>query len=305
MDWDEITLSANLCLLSYEDFKDDINKEAFKALGIDLGVTSIQERSNAYTFIVLSKQKDTLFITWRGTDELKDWWNNLDVKPELVALNGVSIGFVHGGIWKHYNLLRDGINKEIDNFVYNGGHRIVFCGYSLGAAVSFCAIETKQRHVDVDISTYLFASPRIGDELFVRSLRNYCERYVHIALDTDVVPKFPLISKFVPFTKTIIIKSGRKNASCVKMCFIRLFNLRVFYRQVLQNHSIREYVNILNDQRNTTNTHVRTRNSYERSRENSPMIQNISNDIMVVPAMFKSYDSRRVLLPTISNLDSP
>ena len=111
MDWDEITLSANLCLFSYDDLMDDVNKEALKTLGIDVGIVSVHNIQNASTTISFSKSSHTLYITWRGTDKLNDWLNNINITPLKANINNQCIGRVHAGLWKYYETLREKINK--------------------------------------------------------------------------------------------------------------------------------------------------------------------------------------------------
>jgi hypothetical protein len=271
MDWDEITLSANLCLFSYDDFIDKVNKEALKLLGIDVGTVSVHQVKNTSATVSFSKSLDTLYITWRGTDQVCDWLNNININPLPARINGKSIGKVHAGLWKYYEELRQEVNIKIDDFVKLGGSKIVFSGYSLGASVCFSAIETKQRLVNVDVIVYLFASPKLGNTEFMNVLNKYCWRFLHIIIDQDIIPTLPYFSQFVSFQKTYKLKTIDNNT--YHNWIIKLLD-RINYSKIYKNHAISNYVNILNTKGKKTAKYVKYRNSLER---NSKYYENISN----------------------------
>lgn len=287
MDWDEITLAANLCLFSYEDFTDDINKEALSSLGILVDKVSIHNIKNASTTVSFSKSNESLYITWRGTDQLNDWWNNINIKPLKAYINDVSLGKVHTGLWNYYLTLQKMVNMEIDNYIKMGGKRIVFSGYSLGASICYSAIETTLRLRNVDVMLYLFASPKLGDKTFMNSFVQYCPSYIHIILDADVVPTLPFFSQFVSFQKTYKLEANNKNIC--QNCFVKFLNCWVF-QNVLKNHAISNYVNILNALNKTTGTHIKGRNSYERNSIDYDDVRRNYNKV-------HTFDSRLTITP--------
>lgn len=117
------------------------------------------EQSAGNVFVRTLVDDDTLIIVVRGTDTLRDWFDNMMCWKTPSAIGGN----VHAGFQRHMLLARNLVYVPVTV------SRVHVVGHSLGGAVgvllgSLLATESPRRHVSVTT----FGSPRIGDETFRR-----------------------------------------------------------------------------------------------------------------------------------------
>ena len=119
-------------------------------------------------------------VVFRGTDNLKNWLTNLDVRLEPWRGGGrVHLGF--------RNAL-DRVWPEVEDCLSAWEGRIVFAGHSLGGALATLAASARPPD-----AVYTFGSPRVGDSEFARTLSDVRLFRVINALDmvTGVPPADP------------------------------------------------------------------------------------------------------------------
>lgn len=248
MDWEKVILCANLCLFSYNELKDPIVKEAYQKLDLDMDTAQSINGKNASATISISKHVDkkTVYVACRGTDEIRDWVNNLNTIPIKAMLRTLPIGKVHRGMWNYYLSMAKHLNKNICRLVKQGYRRYVFTGYSLGASIIFSSIETKMLYKDIDIECYLFASPKIGNRRFMQVIESFVPRYVHFILQNDLVPDFPFMTDLIPFPKTYIINDGKKRLNSLDYVK-QLFSVFLLKQPVFaKTHYISNYLIYIN-----------------------------------------------------------
>lgn len=106
-----------------------------------------------------------------------------DIKANLVDAPGG--GRVHRGFLEAFQAVEGELREALSEC--EGNVPLFITGHSLGAALALVA--TRYLNVDSEGATYTFGSPRVGDELFFRSLRTPVYRVVHAA---DGVTRVPL-----------------------------------------------------------------------------------------------------------------
>lgn len=92
--------------------------------------------NNAATQVYVYEVGATTYVAFRGSDEAKDWMYNLNAQSTPVG----GIGTVHKGFWQAYadSGARDWVKSKVQ-----GKSNVVFCGHSLGGALSALAAADK------------------------------------------------------------------------------------------------------------------------------------------------------------------
>lgn len=158
-------------------------------------------------FVRLHKFKDEVFISIRGTDEIKDWFNNLK-KWKTPFINNTK---VHCGFLDHLNYVYDDIINEIKKY-----KKINIIGHSLGGAISVL-LGSKLCYLNNSISCNVvtYGSPRVGDKKFKELCNSQLTNFncFRVYNKRDIVTKLPYIgfhhiglkkkikTKHVPFYK--------------------------------------------------------------------------------------------------------
>jgi hypothetical protein len=142
--------------------------------------------TQAYSWI----KGGTLYITFRGTSDYIDVYQNLDLLLEPLIINGVSAGLVHRGFLECFRSLE----HIIDDYIFGLGdiNTIVFAGHSLGGAVatiSAAVYGTKFPHIKVVCHT--IGSPRVGNAEFVKNYGSVVQESVRVYNKEDPVPFLP------------------------------------------------------------------------------------------------------------------
>ena len=139
----------------------------------------------------LRRYNDVLTITFRGSDSHRDWKTNLSFFKKTVPYgNNQSKIRVHSGFLNAYKtpVVRDRLHKTITpdiNFIKINGH-------SLGAALAvLCAVDLQYHFPELDIETYLFGCPRVGNREFVHSYNKRVTKTVRVENGNDIVTKLP------------------------------------------------------------------------------------------------------------------
>lgn len=137
----------------------------------------------------LSVSKNILYVVFRGSDDLTDWYHNMNA--DLVRYPAKSETKVHAGFLVQWMSVRHEILKKITEMIETRKEKdpietIVLTGHSAGSPPScLCAKELK---VDIDTRVITFGSPRFSNNYFKNEFKAKCTR---IVLDRDVVTRFP------------------------------------------------------------------------------------------------------------------
>ena len=135
------------------------------------------------------EHKDYLAAVFRGTDEIADWLDNLNVVP----VSG-PFGKVHKGF---YNALMDvwpSMRREIRRIRSNDVPRrpLWITGHSLGGALATIAASLLVEDDEPFFGVYTFGSPRCGDKDFARVYKVEAgARTYRFQNNNDIVSRVP------------------------------------------------------------------------------------------------------------------
>ncbi|MEO5363847.1 MAG: lipase family protein [Magnetococcus sp. DMHC-8] len=137
-----------------------------------------------------ARNADALWIVFRGTDELADWVDNLDVAKTVSAQGYVHKGFANAidRVWRF--VLDEVYAQEI--------RHLHFVGHSLGGALA--AIAASRCLLGVlgnRIQLWTFGQPRCGDKRWADWMdERLGQRYVRVFNAGDIVPHLPTFMRF-------------------------------------------------------------------------------------------------------------
>jgi predicted lipase len=139
----------------------------------------------------LRKNKDTLWITFRGSDSPRDWKTNFTFWKKTIPYDNTATKIrVHTGFLNAYKSpsVRDLILAEAARDV----RTIKITGHSLGAALAvLCAVDVQYNRPDADIEVVLFGCPRVGNRAFALSYNKRVDKTLRVEYGNDVVTKVP------------------------------------------------------------------------------------------------------------------
>jgi pimeloyl-ACP methyl ester carboxylesterase len=169
----------------------------FKPLGIHkftpLGNHSLTRRYG--TDGVVMSNDNIIIVAFRGT-EISAGWDNLlrdwlltNVNITQTAVPSFGRGAkVHTGMWRAFSECRDSLIQAVNNHC-TAGQKVWVTGHSLGGAQATLAAKTLELSNIPVQGLYTFASPRVGNEAFVKAFdRMNVQRYVYAL---DLVPMMP------------------------------------------------------------------------------------------------------------------
>lgn len=125
-------------------------------------------------------------LTYRGTDELIDWINNLDFRLiSAKKLSGINIpGKMSAGFWEAFEPSIEVIN-QIPKEAY-----VFIRGHSLGHALSLSAAAYLSKIKECKIQGVTFGGPRVGNAEFAKFI-NSISNITAVRRAGDLVPLVP------------------------------------------------------------------------------------------------------------------
>lgn len=154
-----------------ELFKENYNTEDIKVINI----------SNLKCFIAI--RDDKTYISFRGSDNLKNWLNNFNIGKGIVAQGNIHNGFLMASKTL-YNEILPFIKQKRHNRIYLTGHSL---GASLASLVSNYLYED---FYDVR-EVLLIECPNISDKRYIKNTENYKINRVMIKNNIDIVTYMP------------------------------------------------------------------------------------------------------------------
>lgn len=164
-----------------------------------LALISTAESKNI-CWIVQTAAADQIWIVFRGTETDQEWKSDFDT--EQVTFFGTD-DLVHRGFNTIYDMAKGPIRNVLASHTFS---TLLICGHSLGAALSIlCAADfirtpftgaSDSNSNNLDIRTYVFAPPKVGNQSFVNTVSNSVGTVLKelncVANQEDVVPTLPL-----------------------------------------------------------------------------------------------------------------
>ena len=155
-------------------------------------VNAMLADSNIFGLVAWNATAKIAMIAFRGTQDAKDWLNDLDAVPvDYQAVKG--IGLAHMGFQLVYEHVRASLNTLLTGQCA-GVQRILITGHSLGGAVAVLSgFDISRNIVAGSVPEFCtFAGPRAVDPGFSGKFNAafpVCNRIVNFM---DVVPQVPL-----------------------------------------------------------------------------------------------------------------
>ena len=219
---------------------------------------NLKDNNRAQYAIVLKNvvnfnEKD-MFIVFRGTDGIKDWMTNVLINQSSMSSNIVfpKIPQIHSGFLDIYNTVSEEIKKHTWFHNENDVYRIVFCGHSLGGALSQIGYFKQGFVSHHDVFCVTFGSPRVGDFVFAKRLESVCGKNLYRFTSNDIVTRVPyLMGKYVHAGIEYYLTHNGKILRKRPLWF-RLYNqimerfIRVGFFAGIKNHYMSEYLKKIN-----------------------------------------------------------
>lgn len=180
-------------------------------LFFDLRFDSVHSIGDGINKAVVAIKGNTAIVVFRGTDEIRDWLTNFDVRN--VSLDH---GSVHSGFWNAYQGLRSAIVGELHE---HQPKHIWVTGHSLGGAMAVCCAYDLEQTAELRINGLVtFGQPKLGDAKFAEHVdAAFLGRYFAFSNDNDpVVDLVPLCEPCgsgIWFDRSKIKRSPRKRVS--------------------------------------------------------------------------------------------
>ena len=214
-------------------------------------------------FAVLWSTSDTLFIIFRGTLNLEDWVNdatyqqNAYVESKQSTNSQISVNYrvarkntngqtglsyielpasIHKGFYTIYNKMKTTLIDKLSQLDPTKTKNIVIAGHSLGSAVAtICAADLYALGYK-NCVTYVFASPRVGNEKFSAIIKNL--NLYSIMNNLDVVPTMPT---------AVSPNFGDENQPNIFNESGTIFRFSENWKSIYNNHSLKIHNDFLPD----------------------------------------------------------
>lgn len=155
-------------------------------------------------YFIGEKGENDFIISFRGTDEAKDWITDLKFwKKELPYENKKTKVRVHSGFYNSYLTIRDDILKFGEEHLSTSSSETLFniniMGHSYGSALAvLCALDLQFNYPCAQFNVIVFGCPRIGNKHFVKSYNKRLIKTLRIENGNDIVTKLPF--KFLGYS---------------------------------------------------------------------------------------------------------
>jgi hypothetical protein len=169
--------TAQLCMLSYGDADSPFPGAEIRLFN----------QGTVQGFVMHIPELHRGFVVFRGTDELGDWWTNLDTQMALGPWPGTHI---HKGFLDAYNDVKADINAAVQYFESEAVETIewVGTGHSLGGAL-ITVMQAYTGGLFHEIHTY--GSPRVFDTAGAKVFNSRYPNTHRWTYQSDIVTRVP------------------------------------------------------------------------------------------------------------------
>lgn len=152
--------------------------------------TNKEDPSNPYALSIQSPSEPNVFIlSIRGTDDIPDLLQDLEFSLTDFYIGGSTYGKVDAGFYTLYQSYLPRFESYLQQIPRNG--TLYITGHSLGSAIAALLAMKAKQSVD-NVVFYTFASPKIGNNVFVDFLNKIVPSHWTVLNQADVVPSLPL-----------------------------------------------------------------------------------------------------------------
>ncbi len=149
-------------------------------------------KNNMRALVGYNKEYNSTFVAYRGSENIKNWINNIKVKftyPYPSSPNtGVELGFYQS----YQDIYQDVISAIINTTYKYKTNQLILTGHSLGGISTLLAFDLKNNYPRYKITALItFGSPRMGNSEFVKEFNTFKINSKRITHYYDVVPHLP------------------------------------------------------------------------------------------------------------------
>jgi triacylglycerol lipase len=140
---------------------------------------------------IVIKHENFVVAVFRGTDEISDWLDNLNVVPTSGPLGEVHVGFYNAlmDIWPQ---MKSTIRSFRRTAVGQPDRPLWLTGHSLGGALAILAAATLIDADETFYGAYTFGCPRVGGREFARTFNVEAKNKVfRFQNNADIVTRVP------------------------------------------------------------------------------------------------------------------
>lgn len=133
--------------------------------------------------------EDVVVVAFRGTQEIKDWYSNLNVK--MVSYNEEAEEYIHQGFYKAVQALYKQITDAIAKSTSGRKKTLIVTGHSLGGAMaavfSILFEDRSKEHIDLLVT---FGQPLTFNSRLAKRINDiFRYRYQRVVNDSDLVTR--------------------------------------------------------------------------------------------------------------------
>lgn len=180
-----------------------------KLKGTDREFVRVHPYDNKSSQAILVEHEQFLCMVFRGTDQIRDWFDNLDIQKRQ-ALFGV----FHEGFWEATQDIWPQIYRDYQH-AYNAHNKtkrrpLFITGHSLGGAMATIAAARMIHEDSPFVSVYTFGQPRAMDrETQLRFNAECKDRFYRFCNNMDIVTRIPTRANgFTHVGQSIYIDDG-------------------------------------------------------------------------------------------------
>ena len=179
---------ARIAKLAYKD-----NATMEQVVTAKLGFNHFQIFSTEGTEAYLLADDEKMIVVFRGSDQIQDWLNDLDID----LIGGPMGGKVHEGFTRMFHFVWRDLQVAIRELkaeaaAQNRSLPLWVTGHSLGAALATLATAYLREKDQPVQGLYSFGSPRVGDRTFAsRFNADFGDKTFRIVNKNDVITRLP------------------------------------------------------------------------------------------------------------------
>ncbi len=155
--------------------------------GDDPGFLKVIGYSNKSSQAILVEHEDYYCMAFRGTDEIRDWLDNINY-----AVANQLFGQFHTGFWKATQDIWADIFGDYEKWMASSSKPMFFTGHSLGGAMASVASAIFINEDFPFTSCYTFGQPRVVGRKTSRFMNSECKgRFFRFHNNNDLVTRIP------------------------------------------------------------------------------------------------------------------
>ena len=176
--WQATLSTAIASDLAYQQ-KTEVEKIAQQRWGFDTANFFSENTTQGF----VASTGDLVFLSFRGTKEIRDWLVDIDIRSI-----DRPYGTVHRGFFEAFTDARTKMESLIGDLA---GRKLVITGHSLGGALATIAAAEWQTKYDIS-TIYTYGQPAVGRGNFQAFFaRHYSGKFFRVVNDRDIVARVP------------------------------------------------------------------------------------------------------------------